>query len=57
MIAPSFSSSSMNDFEPTLTRYRADYIKALKLAAAQNGGVVDISEWSNKLAFDVFSIR
>jgi hypothetical protein len=45
----------MNDFEPTLIRYRANYIEALKRAAAQNEGVVDISQWSNKLAFDVFS--
>ena len=52
----------MNDFEPTLKQYRSDFIDAVARIAAKNGGVVDIGEWSNNLAFDVlpryhFNIR
>jgi hypothetical protein len=53
-IGPSFRTSSMNDFEPTLKRYYNDFIDAVAKVAAKNGGAINISEWFSNLAFDVY---
>jgi len=52
-IGPTFSSASMNVFEPTMKSYSCDLIQAIQRDATVNNGVVDMNDWFNRLSFDV----
>ena len=52
-MGPTFSNSSLNEFEPTAKRMCVEFVESLDRAAIQNEGVIDISEWFNLFAFDV----
>jgi cytochrome P450 len=53
IVSPSFRSTSLNEFEPTLKQYCQELIKAIERNAADSG-TVDLNEWFNRLSFDVF---
>jgi cytochrome P450 len=52
-IGPAFNASSLNEFEPILKKHCMQFIDAVEMTAAQNEGVIDISQWFNYSIFDV----
>jgi cytochrome P450 len=53
VIGPSFRSSSLNEFEPSLKRFCYELMALIQRMAA-NGTVVDMDDLFNRLSFDVF---
>ena len=53
MVGPVFSTSSMNEFEPTVKRYSAKFIENVRATASDNAGLIDLDDWFNRFSFDV----
>jgi len=54
LCGPSFTSASMNEFEPVLEQYCSRFLEAIEVVAKENG-TVDMNDWFNRFSFDVRS--
>lgn len=45
----------MVEFQTTLQRYSMQMMESLKLAAAENSGIVDMNDWFQRFSFDVLN--